>query len=64
MNDVIIFLYGVEQALKLYIDNEVKTDTSMFVMLESVIDDCINRLKEIENKQMLSTSNNKTLQMI
>lgn len=57
MNDVIIFLYGVQQALKLYIDNEVKTDTSMLVMLESVIDDCItviddciNRLKEIENK--------------
>ena len=50
MNDVIIFLYGVQQALKFYIDNEVKTDTSMLVMLESVIDDYINRLKEIENK--------------
>ena len=50
MNDVIIFLSGVQQALKLYIDNEVKTDTSMLVMLESVIDDCINRLKKIENK--------------
>ena len=50
MNDVIISLYGVQQALKLYIYNEVKTDTSMLVMLESVIDDCINRLKEIENK--------------
>ena len=50
MNAVIIFLYGVQQTLNLYIDNEVKTDTSMFVMLESVIDDCINRLIEIENK--------------
>ena len=50
MNDVIIFLYGGQQTLKLYIDNEVKTDTSMFVMLETVIDDCINSLREIENK--------------
>lgn len=50
MIDVIIFLYGVKQTLRLYIDNEVKTDTSMFVMLESVIDDCINRLEKIENK--------------
>lgn len=50
MNDIIIFLYGVQQALKLYVDSEVKTDTSMFVMLESVIDDCINRLEEIGNK--------------
>lgn len=50
MIDVIIFLYGVKQTLKLYIDNEVKTNTSMFFMLESVIDDCINRLEKIENK--------------
>lgn len=50
MNDVIVFLYGVRQALKLYVDNEVKTDTSMFIMLEYVIDDCINRLEKIENK--------------
>ena len=50
MIDVIVFLYGVKQTLRLYIDNEVKTDTSMFVILESVIDDCINRLEKIENK--------------
>jgi hypothetical protein len=43
------FCMGCNRHLN-YIDSEVKTDTSMFIMLKSVIDDCINRLKEIENK--------------